>query len=115
MPLTVLSTHLSEVIPFHFLRCDAMFPALNFLFDILIYSLIFLTSVSQCAAISALLFSCKSCCRIGTIGSAVLCNFDGMGAADSACTEVFLLMPSGLYTKKNAGFYFVEIFEEKLI
>ena len=43
VPLTVLSTHLSEVISFHVLRQDAMFPALHFLFDILISSSFFLT------------------------------------------------------------------------
>ena len=64
-----------------------MFPALNFLFDILISSSIFLTSMSQCADISVLLFSCTSC-RIGIIGSAFLCNFDGMGATNPACTEI---------------------------
>ena len=109
------TTHLSEVISFHLLRQVVMFPALNFLFDILIDSSIFLTRVSQCANISALVFSCNSCCRIGTIGSAVFCNFDGMCASDSACTEVFLLMPSGPSTKNKAGFYFVEIYEEELI
>ena len=91
-----------------------MFQALNFLFDILISSSIFLTCLSQCAAISALVFNCNSCCRIGTIGSAVFCNFDGMGATDSTCTDVFLLKPSGLRTKAKAGFYFVEIYEGEL-
>ena len=79
----MLSTHLSEVISFHLLRQDAMLPALNFLFDILIDSSVFLTCVSQCASVSALDFSCNSC-QIGTIGSAVFCNFDGMGDSDSA-------------------------------
>ena len=37
-PLTVLSTNLSEVISFHFLGLNTIFPALNFLFDILIDS-----------------------------------------------------------------------------
>ena len=92
-----------------------MFPALNFLFDILISSSIFLTFVSQCAGVSALLFSCNSCCRIGTSGSGVFCNFDGMGATDSAYTKVFLLMPPGPHTNKKAGFCFGEIYEEKLI
>ena len=92
-----------------------MFPTLNFLFDILISSSIFLTCVSQCAGVSALLFSCNSCCRIGTIGSGVSYNLDGMGATDSAYTEVFLLMPSSPRTKKNAGFCFGEIYEGKLI
>ena len=101
----MLSTHLSEVIYFHLLRQDAMFPAFNFLFDILIYSSMFLTSVSQCAGISALDFSCNSCCQIGT-GSAVFCNFDGMGATVSACTEVILLMPSSLRTKKEGWILF---------
>ena len=114
-PLTVLSTHLSEVISFHLLRQDAMFPAFNFLFDILISSSTFLICVSQCAGISALLFSCNSSCRIGTIGSVVFCNFDGMGVTVSVCTEVFLLMPSGHRTKKMAGFCFGEIYEGKLI
>ena len=108
-------THLSEVISFHLLRQVAIFPALNFLFDILIYSSIFLTYVSQCAGVFALLFSCNSCRRIGTIGSAVFCYFDGMGATDSAYTEVFLLMPSGHRTKKKPGFCFGEIYEGKLI
>ena len=40
---------------------------------------------------------------------------DDMGATDSACTKVFLLMPSGHRTKKKAGFYFVEIYEGELI
>ena len=111
----MLSTHLSQVISFHVLRQDAMFPALYFLFDILISPTIFLTCVSQCAGVSALLFSCNSCCQIGTTGSAVFCNFDGMGTTDSAYTEVFLLMPSGPRTKKKAGFCFGENYEGKLI
>ena len=63
-PLAVLSTYLSEVISFHLLRQDAMFPALNFLFDILIYSSIFLTCVSQSAGLSALGFNCNYCCLL---------------------------------------------------
>ena len=43
VPLTVLITHLSELIFFCLLRQDAMFPSLDFLFDILINSSIFLT------------------------------------------------------------------------
>ena len=92
-----------------------MFPALNFLFDILVYSSGFLTCVSQCVGISALLFSCNSCCRIGNVGSAVFCNFDGMGATDSAFTEVFLLMSPCPHTKKKGGFYSVKIYEGGVI
>ena len=69
----------------------------------------------QSAGLSALVFNCNSCCRIGTIGSAVLYNFDVMGATDSACTEVFLLMPFGPCTKKKVGFYYVEINRGELI
>ena len=71
--------------------------------------------MSQCAGVSTLLFSCNSCCRIGTIDSAVFCNFDCTGATDSAYTEVFLLMSPGARTKKKAGFCFGEIYEGKLI
>ena len=81
-----------------------MFPALNFLFDILVYSSVFLTCVSQCAGISALVFSCNSCCQIGIIGSAVFCNFDGMGATDSAFTEVFLLKSPCPIQKRRVDF-----------
>ena len=91
-----------------------MFPALNFLFDILIDSSIFLACLSQCAVIYSLALSCNSYFRIGTIGSAVFCNFDGMGATKSTYTEVLLLMPSGACTKENTGFYFVEIYEREL-
>ena len=94
MPVTVLSIHFAEAFFFYLLRQDAIFPALNFLFDISIDSSIFLSCLSQCAGTSGLIFSYNSCCWIGTIGSAVFCHFDGMGATDSACTEVFPLMPS---------------------
>ena len=110
----MISTHTSEVISFYSLTQDTMFPTLN-LFDILINSSILLTCVSRCASISALVFSYNSCCQIGIIGSAVFWNFDGIGATDSACTEVFLLMASSLHTKKKAGFNFVEIYEVELI
>ena len=101
----MLSTHLSEVISFHFLRQYAIFPALNFLFDILISSSIFLP---VCHSVLAFLLWF-------TIGSAVFCNFDGMDATDSACTEVFLLMPSIPCTKKEDGFYFLETYEREVI
>ena len=71
--------------------------------------------MSQRAGISALVCNCNSCFQIGTTGPAVFFNIDGMGATDSACPEVFLLMPSSLCTKEKAGFYFVEIYEGELI
>ena len=75
----MLSILLPKVISFHLLGQDAMFLALNFLFYFLISSSIYLTCVSQCAGISALVFSCNSCCRIGTwwCGCDWFCMYQG--------------------------------------
>ena len=104
--LTVLSIHFSDVISFYLLRQDALFPAFNFLFDILIDFSYLCVTVRRHFSF----FSYNSCCRIGTIGTIVFCNFDSLGTTESTCIKVF-----GLRTKKKTRFYFVEIYDEELI